>query len=368
MKILMVSKACLVGTYQTKLEAIAQQPGVELAVVVPPSWQDPAGEIRLERAHTEGYTLWVDPIRFNGQYHFHYYPQLGQRLAQFRPDVLHIDEEPYNLASWLAWRAAQKVEAKTLFFSWQNLYRQYPLPFRWLENQVLQGVDYAIMGNKAAVEVFQRKGYSGRWRVIPQFGVAENIFTPPLKRDLNRGFIVGYAGRLVPEKGVDVLLQAVAKLPGQWRLHVAGDGPERKNLQQLVQQLGITERIFFDGALPSQRMVGYLQQLDVLVLPSRTRPNWQEQFGRILVEAMACEVAVIGSSSGEIPQVIGPAGLIFAEDDVEQLHQHLLRLLQDPAERQRLAKTGRERVLANYTQTQIAQQTVEVYKEVLSAE
>ncbi|MCB0036610.1 MAG: hypothetical protein KDE51_21405, partial [Anaerolineales bacterium] len=87
------------GTYQTKLEQIAQHSDVELAVIVPPSWQDPAGEVVLERSHTEGYQLWVEPLRFNGQFHIHYYPTLRQKLRDFRPDILHMDEEPYNLAT-----------------------------------------------------------------------------------------------------------------------------------------------------------------------------------------------------------------------------------------------------------------------------
>ena len=145
----MVSKACLVGTYQTKLEAIARYPDIDLTVIVPPEWRDAAGTIQLEREHTQGYRLIVDPIRLNGHFHFHYYPQLKRRLGELRPHIVHLDEEPYNLATWMGWRQARAVGAKTLFFSWQNLYNRYPFPFSWMERQVLQGVDYALMGNEA---------------------------------------------------------------------------------------------------------------------------------------------------------------------------------------------------------------------------
>ena len=107
----------------------------------------------------------------------------------------------------------------------------------------------------------------------------------------------------------------------------------------------------------------YLQQLDVLALTSRTLPNWKEQFGRILIEAMACEVAVVGSDSGEIPHVIDEAGLIFPEGDETALHQHLLALMQSETVRDELGRNGRNRVLAHYTQSQIADQTVAVYRE-----
>lgn len=367
MKILMVSKACLVGAYQRKLEEIARYDDVELTVIVPPAWLDPAGPVELERSHIQGYRLLVDPIRFNGQYHTYHFPRLKQRLMEFRPDIMHIDEEPYNLATWLALRQARQVGAKTLFFTWQNLEKQYPPPFRFLEKEVLAGVDFAIMGNQEAVCVWRNKGYAGPHQVIPQFGVDPELFCPPPQRDGGRGFIIGAANRrLLPEKGVDMLLRAVAGLPGIWRLHIAGDGPSRPSLMQMARDLGVADRVFFDGVISSLEMPTYLQQLDVLVLSSRTMPNWKEQFGRVLIEAMACETAVIGANSGEIPHVIGDAGLVFEEEDIDGLRAHLMALMNDRELRDRLGRHGRERVLRHYTQREIAAQTVAVYRDILA--
>lgn len=364
MKILMLSKACLVGAYQRKLEEIAAFADVDLTVMVPPVWADPAGPVPLERAYTSGYQLLVEPIRFNGRFHLHYYPTLRRRLGELKPDLVHIDEEPYNLATWLAWRQAQAVGAKTLFFSWQNLRRRYPWPFSQMERQVLNGVDYALMGNRDAVGVWQAKGYTGPYRVIPQFGVDPALYQPRshAERDL---FVIGAANRrLVPEKGTDLLLRAAAELPGNWQVRVAGDGPERPFLQKLARELGIADRVRFDGPIPSAEIADYLRWLDVLVLPSRTRPNWKEQFGRVLIEAMACETAVVGTDSGEIPHVIGQAGLIFPEDDMAALRKCLEQLQQNPVLRVKLGQTGRQRVLNHYTQAQVAAQTVAVYREI----
>ncbi len=366
MRVLMLSKACLVGAYQTKLEEIAKHDDVELLVIVPPVWLDPAGPVTLERSHTEGYRLLADPIRFNGQFHVHYYPRFKQRLAEFRPDIVHIDEEPYNFATWLALRQAKAVGAKTLFFTWQNIQRRYPFPFSLLEKQVLNGVDAAIMGNQEAVAVWQAKGYAGPHTVIPQFGVDPALYQPPARRDPGRSFVIGSANRrLVPGKGLDVLLRAAARLPGIWQLHIAGEGSERPLLQNLARELKIANRVHFDGPIPSGQMAAYLQQMDVLVLSSRTLPNWKEQFGRVLVEAMACEVAVVGSDSGEIPHVIGDAGLVFPEDDEDALLAHLLRLMQSAELRDELGRNGRVRVLERYTQSQIAAQTVALYRDMM---
>lgn len=365
MRVLMVSKACVVGAYQKKLEELARLPKMELTVVVPPFWRDERGTLQLERQHTTGYELVVEPMALNGQFHLHFYPGLGKRIRRLRPDLVHIDEEPYNVATAHALWLSRRAGAKSLFFSWQNILRHYPLPFRMLERYVLSHVDYAIVGNQESRLVWRAKGYQGPVAVIPQFGVDPEAFRPA-PRPAGRGFIVGYTGgRLVEEKGVDLLLDALAGLEGTWRAYVLGGGPAREALQSQARRLGLSHRVSFDAQIPSSQMPAYYRQLDALVLPSRTRPNWKEQFGRVLVEAMASGVPVIGSDSGEIPHVIGDAGLIFPEGEVDILRAHLLRLMGDPDLRTDLAHRGRERVLARFTQARVAAQTYRVYRSML---
>jgi glycosyltransferase involved in cell wall biosynthesis len=363
----MISKALVIGAYHSKLKYLAAQPQLELIAIVPPSWRDERGELRLERTPVDGYRMIVTPLRFNGDFHLHYYPQLDRLLRRLKPDLVHIVEAPYNLATFLAVRSARRLHARVVFFSWQNLKRAYPPPFNWFERYALQQAVAGIVGNADSEEVWRAKGYRGPLTVIPQVGVEPDVFKPlesgkPRTAD---HFRVGYAGRFVEEKGIDVLLHALHDLGGAWQAELVGSGPAQPRLAELAQRLQIADRVRFRPWLPSAQTVDYYQSLDVLVLPSRSRSNWKEQFGRVLVEAMACGVPVIGSTCGEIPHVIGEAGLIFPEGEAAALRDRLRDLQNDPSLRHELAQRGRQRVLDRYTQEQIARQTYEVYQRVM---
>jgi glycosyltransferase involved in cell wall biosynthesis len=375
MKVVMISKALVVGAYQRKLEELARRPDIDLACVVPPSWRQDGRDLKLQPAFTEGYELIVEPIRWNGNFHVFYFPGLGKQLSRLRPDLVHVDEEPYNLATFLATRLAVRHGAQPLFFTWQNLYRRYPPPFRWFERYVLRHARHAIAGSVEAAKVLRLKGYEGPVAVIPQFGVDPSQFSPrapaPRPMPANTGgkaecaFTIGYVGRLVEEKGLWVLLEAVSRLEGEWRLELFGNGPLEAPLVNRAAALGLHQRVAVRQAVPSTRVPDQLRRLDVLVLPSLTRPNWKEQFGRVLVEAMACGVPVVGSLSGEIPNVIGEAGLRFPEGDAAALRACLTELMESQERRSELGALGRARVLERFTHEKIAEATHRVYREMM---
>jgi len=362
----MISKACVVGAYQSKLEHMAAAPDLELTVVVPPYWRQGGQRLPLERVHTSGYRLIVTPMALNGSFHLHFYPFIGRILREARPDLCHIDEEPYNLATYLTVRAARRLGLPSVFFTWQNIARPYPPPFRQIERYVYAHTLAAIAGNRDAAEVLRAKGYDHTVHVIPQFGVDPERFAPRPQPRGEGGFTIGYAGRLVEEKGLWVLAHAVSALGGDWCLLLVGDGPLRRPLRAYFAERGLADRVRFRRRVPSLEMPQAYHQMDLLVLPSLTRPNWREQFGRVLIEAMACEVPVVGSDSGEIPHVIGSAGLCFPEGDADALRRVLGELRAQPELRRTLGRRGRQRVLAHYTQARIAERTLAFYRTVLA--
>jgi glycosyltransferase involved in cell wall biosynthesis len=366
MRVLLLSKACIVGPYQTKLTSLGSKPNLDLTVVVPPFWQDERGRVLLEKRHTQGYEMVVAPMHWNGHFHLHYYPTLPEIIKRVQPDIFHIDEEAYNFATFHAARAMLRANPRTriLFFSWQNIFRRYPPPFAWMEKFVYRHAIAAIAGNSEAKKILRRKGFAKPVAIIPQFGVPDSFAPQPVARTHNC-FVVGYAGRLVREKGIQVLLRALAQLQGDWFLRVLGSGPEKNSLQALARELNIDARVEFASWVGSSAMPIFFNSLDVLVVPSLTRSNWKEQFGRVLMEAMACGVPVIGSDSGEIPNVIGDAGIIVSENDASALADALTALMRDPARRQQLGQVGRARALAHFSEQRVVDDTYAFYQELL---
>jgi len=370
MKVLMVSKAAL-GVGQRKLEELAALPGVtELSLIVPPYWKEPrVGRTQLEKLYTKGYRLIVEPMALNGNFHLHFFPSLAKWLKQLRPDIVHLDEESFNFATAHGTWLARHYGAKAVFSNWANLYRDFPPPFSYFEKYNFKHASGATAGNDEARAILRRRGFGGPVVVCPQFGVDLDVTRrtkPPPGFARPELFTIGYAGRLVPEKGLNTLLEAAATLKGDFRVVLIGSGEAKAELDNLAKRLGITPKVEFIPAVSSQQVAAYMSGMDVFVLPSLTKPNWKEQFGRVLIEAMACETPVVGSSSGEIPYVIGEAGLIFPEGDSHSLAAHLQNLLDNPTLRANLAQRGLTRVKANYTQAQVAHRHFELYQTALN--
>jgi glycosyltransferase involved in cell wall biosynthesis len=308
-------------------------------------------------------------MMLNGNYHLHYYPKLRKIMREVRPEVVHIDEEPFNFATFQAMFLATQQKACSLFFTWQNLYRQYPPPFRQFELYNYRHTTMALAGNRDAAEVLKRKGYRGPVRIIPQFGFDTDIYrrsAPRPPRQSGDPFTLGFIGRLIEAKGLPLIVEALTMLPEYCQAIFIGSGPMKSELEEQAARLGVADRVIFKPGVPTYEVPRELERFDVHVLPSLTRNNWKEQFGRTLAEAMSCETPVIGSSSGEIPYVIGDDGLVFAEGNAQELAACVRKLLDDPALYADLARRGRQRVLDNYTQEQIARQTYAVYQEMLA--
>jgi glycosyltransferase involved in cell wall biosynthesis len=208
---------------------------------------------------------------------------------------------------------------------------------------------------------------------VPQWGIDPEVFYPypPEQRAACRlrlglsesEFAIGFVGRLVEEKGILDLLRATERLRFGGKqapaIVLAGSG----NLEEAVRSRCADLHLKLVRVPPCsyQDVAEVMNALDVFVLPSQSRPFWKEQFGHVVIEAMACGVPVIGSDSGAIPDVIGDAGLVFHERDHEQLFGCLRSCMHSDGLRSTLRNKGLRRVLDNFTNSVIADRTLQIY-------
>ncbi|WP_237565909.1 glycosyltransferase [Ornithinimicrobium cerasi] len=294
---------------------------------------------------------------------FAYDPRPLWRAMGERWDLIDLHEEPFAVSTLqaLVIRRLRRNRAPYALYSAQNLEKRYPLPFRWWERWALRHASAVIVCNTEAGEICRRKGFPGVPDVIPLGVDVERFYPadrqPPVKESPVQ---VGYVGRLAPHKGVDVLLDAVAAHP-ELALTVVGAGPQGDELRQRAAEPGLRERVRFAGTATQDELPGLLQTMDVLAVPSLTTPGWVEQFGRVVVEAMAAGVPVVVSQSGALPDVVGKAGLLVPEGDPGALGAALLRVCREPGLWERLRKAGLEHA-QECSWGQVARRYDEVYR------
>lgn len=365
MKVLVLSHSAVLPAYRQKFHLLAKM-GTEVHLVLPPGW--PEGQVWQTAPSSgpeQGIMLHRLPARWLGRPGAYHLLGLNALVGSVRPDLIYAEEEPYAWSAWQASRLARKKQLPFCFFTWENIHRSYRWPQNWAYVEILKAAVCAIAGSDSAATVLRQKGFPGPVTVIPQYGVDTDLFRPAEARAGARVWTLGYFGRMVPEKGLDTLLAAVKQVPGPLRLRLQGAGPYRQALERRVQTLDLRAQVEWHEPVTTDAMPGSLAQCDAVVLPSESRPRWMEQFGRILIEAMACGLPVIGSDCGEIPRVIGPAGWIFPQGRPELLAAGLVRLRADRHWARTLGQRGRARAVERFSMRTVAAETNEVFQRML---
>lgn len=352
MRAAIISHTYVVRANRGKLTSLARLPDTEIMLVVPRRWTNRDLRQTLHAAPSadsfETVSLPAWSLGF-GSLLTYSAGGLWRRLRRFRPDVVHVEEEPWSVAALEVSVVCRRLRVPLVCFTWENLERRLPWPFELMRGAMLQRAAAAVAGNAEAKRVLERRGFRGPVAVLPQLGVDPGRFYPAERSDEAGAPVVGFVGRLVHQKGVLVLLDAIARLTERVHVLVVGAGPLKSQVLARARALGLDGRFELRDDVRHDEVPEQLRRMTVLVLPSLTTPSWKEQFGHVLIEAMACGVPVVGSDSGAIPEVIGNAGLVVPEGDVAALAAKLHSLASTPVLRAELASRGRARVLAEYT-------------------
>ena len=364
-RVLFLSHTYIDPATRGKLRALAAR-GLEVTVAVPQRWRERTLGRAIETAweRQSGVEVFPVPVRHSGDPALARFGrrELGALVRDKRPDLIQVEEEPTAIAARQAVAVAARLGIPAVLFSADNLSRPLPLFTRWRRRRLLRRLRGLLAGSAAAAELVQREAPALPVAVVPQLGVP--VPTTP-EHQPHEGLAIGYVGRLVPEKGVDTLLQALAlNRDAAWSLTVVGDGPDRERLEALASAHRLAARVRWLGALPPAALARVWTDIDVLVLPSRQAERWNEPHGNVLAEAMASEVAVVGAATGVIPEVIGEAGVIVPPGEHQPLAD-VLRRLGSGETRVPLAKAARARALKLFSDDAVAERTMEFWNTVL---
>ncbi|MGA9364113.1 MAG: glycosyltransferase [Bacteroidota bacterium] len=372
MKILAVDHNAICSSDRGLYRELNRMPGLEVALLVPSFWEEHFGPSRFQ-PEVSSLPVYKSKTLFTSRSHRVIYFSLGKLLKALRPDILYVNSEPEGYLAWQAVKLRAQIcpEAKVIIDSWRNIdYRgkRFPYKLAWLntraERAVLSMADHCVAHTDGAKEILQQHGFM-KVTVIPP-SVDTSVFRRSERSKREQlglsEFTIGFVGRFIPLKRVDLLLRAARKLSFRYQLLLVGGGPAKSEWLALARELNIDDRIIWRDPVPHSEVPSLLCAMDVLVLPSSTGPLWKEQFGRVLIEAMACEVPVVGSSSGEIPSLIDDAGLIFQEGDEDDLALKLSELYKSPQRRHELAEKGSKRIRERFSIPVVAHQYQKLFQ------
>ena len=335
-------------TYTDRLVRGLCDAGVEVTVVA--TWTvgaDPPLDAPYRTVYRPGWrTLWrcvrdADVVHFNA---FTWIPWCFSRL-QRRPIVFVYHETADRLCAramgWRFWerRCRYHPGVPCLWCGQTSILRQ---PRHWLQKPIQQ-----LVTGRADVVVSPVRWWLDRLptrtRYLPH-GIDMTLFRPAERP--SRDFLF-FIGRLVEDKGPETLLRAVAECAARGhtiRLALAGEGDQKPALEAIARELLPAGQVEFLGLVSDEEAVRLLQNAAAVIVPS----TWEEMFGLVAVEAMACRTPTIASALGGLNETAGQAGLVFPPGDVDALTERILQVWNDPAFAEELAERGLRFVAENH--------------------
>jgi glycosyltransferase involved in cell wall biosynthesis len=376
-KILSIGHSYVVGVNRRLVNEIARisDGKWEVHVVTPSKLNNDFRYFEYHPDSTDMCTISAIPVYCDRPLHIMSYDWKLADILRNNWDIVHCWEEPYVVSGAQIAYLTPKT-AKLVYYSCQNIVKQYPLPFSWLENYSLGKADALVGIGKTVIEAWQtklaKKQFDKPLVSIP-LGVDLSLFEhnpdarskidPILNWSNSSALTIGYLGRLSTDKGLPLLLKVLDKLTDtnvNWRCLIVGKGPMENELNEWAKTYPDRVRILTN--VTHESVPNYLNSMDMLVAPSQTRPNWREQQGRMLIEAMACNVPIIASDSGEIPNVVGDAGIIVGEDDLEGWVTAIQQTIDSPSQRKQLIELGSERAKTQFSWSVVARQKIDLFE------
>lgn len=232
--------------------------------------------------------------------------------------------------------------------------------FEQVKRLVVRGCDHmTVVSRSMRSDILKMNAEPQKISVIPMGVELRERFVSP-STTVNRGGLL-FVGRLVPKKGLRYLIEAmpvILRTHPDLKLRIAGDGPDRRELERRVLHLGLHGHVEFLGSMSNKDLPALYQSAGIVIFPSVVdRDGDREGFGLVLVEALGCECAVVATDLPAMKDIVedGKTGLVVGQRSPEQIANAVIRLTSDPGLRRSLAINGRDHVLSRFDWETISQ-------------
>ena len=351
--------------------AIAGRGRWHVTAIAPANFRADLRQVEVEPIENEASELVTLDLRLDRVPHFTAYRGLKRAMAP-GADLVHSWEEPYIFAGAQIARNTPEP-CKLVIATFQNLRKSYPWPLSEFERESMRRASgWIAFGHTIASTLGPHPGYFEKpHRVIPPGVDVERFHPDPaagveIRRKVgwpDDALVVGYLGRFAPQKGVTDLCAALDKMRAPWRALFVGGGSLQGDLEQFA--AAHPGRVHIETGVEHGEVPRWLNAMTMLCAPSRTTAEWREQFGRMLIEAMACGVPVLASESGEMPVVVRDAGRVLPESEPLTWARALDSYMEDPETRELMARRGIERARTFFAWPVVARRHLEFFDALL---
>ncbi len=372
-KIVILWHAAVKKEYQNLIESLALVSKYQYTLITPKTWPEGTKKpIKAESFPNNHFLHLKLPILFSG-ISKHYYPTLSFYLKKLKPNLIDVIEEANALVTYQVYLYAKKNKIPYLFNSAENTSKKQTFFLKWIEKKIFNTSKGAIFRNTITASLLEKRGFEKKSVCIGN-GIDNKCFLKKNQILLRKQFqfstkqkIIGFVGRLVEEKGILLLIDVFKKLSlkiDELHLMIIGDGNLLNLIKKKLSKEIMDKKITLSKQVPHKKLVDFYNLMDILVVPSLIKSWWQEPFGRIIIEAMACECLVLGSSSGHIPKLIQEKKMLFKAGNALDLQKKILTILNHQNQYLTLKKKNRL-LVKEYFWKNLAKKRIHFYKNFL---
>lgn len=361
---------------------VQNYPGISVSLLIPRKWFLPT--YRQSEEHTyEDVVKKIDkrvdiyplPCLLSGDIKYYVLLKMSKILHRISPDILYVHSEPTSLMALHSLRSGKSAGCRCVLFTHENLYKSMGPLSKLLLSVTTKCYDFIVAASLSAKRCLIEKGVvREKIAIIPQTGIDTQFFKPNRSGEFSDGVRILYAGSLIPEKGVHVLLKAVDFMNKKGFLRscrckflIYGRGYLRSYLEQYARRRGINHLVRFKDLVHYRRMPLILNKAEVFVYPSIPYGIWVEQFGFAVVEAMACGLPVVTTECGALPELVKheETGFVVPPNDYVSLAHALLQIIENPDMRYRMGKAARMRAESQFSLKAVSEKVISLFRRLL---